>query len=309
MKVLIVDDDLVSRLIVEAAVIGLGHACLTADGGEAGWKLFGEEQPDVVISDWIMPEVNGLELCRRIRATEGTGYCSFIVVTSLDDRRDVRAGMLAGADDYLTKPLDIEELELRLIAAARLNALHTHLADQQHRLEALNKELSLTARIDALTGLGNRLRLREDLISLMSRMNRHGEVCCVGVLDLDHFKNFNDIYGHLEGDRALRAVADATAGEIRAGDAAYRFGGEEFVCLFPELTLDAANAVLERIRLAVLNLAIPHSANVPLGVVTISAGASKATLLDATKPERILECADQALYLAKANGRNRVEVV
>jgi len=307
MKVLIVDDDPVSRLIVEAALASLGHDCISAEGGEVGWRLFLQEQPDVVISDWMMPDLNGLELCRRIRANEGARYSSFIVVTSLDDRQSVREGMMAGADDYLTKPLNIDELELRLIATARLNALHTHLADQQDRLEALNEELKLTARIDALTGLGNRLRLREDLTSLISRMDRYGTTCCVGVLDLDSFKKYNDLHGHLEGDRALKAVAKEIARQIRGGDSAYRFGGEEFVCVFPELSLEAAKGVLERIRKGVESLAIPHSANPPLNLVTISAGVSRATVADLSKPERILESADQALYRAKANGRNRVE--
>lgn len=308
MRVLIVDDDPVSRLIVEAALAGLGHDCISAEGGEVGWELFLQERPDVVISDWMMPDLNGLELCRRIRSNEGARYCSFIVITSLDDRQSVREGMLAGADDYLTKPLNVDELELRLIATARLNALHTHLADQQTRLEALNEELKLTARIDALTGLGNRRRMREDLTSLTSRIDRHGTNCCVGVLDLDLFKSYNDLYGHLEGDRALKAVATEIARQIRGGDSAYRFGGEEFVCLFLELSLEDSKGVLERIRQGIENLAIPHLGNPPLNLVTISAGVSRATPADPTKPEKILESADQALYRAKANGRNRVEI-
>jgi two-component system, cell cycle response regulator len=308
MKVLIVDDDPVSRLVVEAAVVSLGHDCLTAEGGETGWKLFSEEQPDVVISDWMMPDLNGLELCRRIRSNEGTRYCSFVVLTSHDDKHSVREGILAGADDYLTKPLKLDELELRLITAARLNALHRHLADQQKRLEALNEELQLTARVDTLTGLGNRLRLNEDLATLISRIYRYGAGCCVGVLDLDGFKKYNDLYGHLKGDRALKAVAKEIAGKIRAGDAAYRFGGEEFVCLFPELPLEAASKVLERIRQGVQDLGIPHSGNPPLNVVTISAGVAQAHPADPARPERIIDSADQALYRAKANGRNRVEM-
>jgi two-component system cell cycle response regulator len=308
MKVLIVDDDPVSRLVVEAALVSLGHECLSAEGGEAGWKLFSEEQPDVVISDWIMPDLNGLELCRRIRSNEGTGYCSFLVLTSLDDKKSVREGILAGADDYLTKPLKVDELELRLITAARLNALHRHLADQQKRLEALNEELQLTARIDTLTGLGNRLRLNEDLATLFSRMHRYGAGCCVGVLDLDGFKRYNDLYGHLEGDRALKAVAKEIAERIRASDAAYRFGGEEFVCLFPELPLASAGKVLERIRQGIQDLSIPHSGNPPFNVVTISAGVAEARPADRARPERIIDGADQALYRAKANGRNRVEM-
>ena len=309
MKVLAVDDDPVSRLIIERALVKLGHDCLVAEGGNNGWKLFLEEQPDVVISDWMMPDLDGLELCRRIRATEGPRYCCFIMVTSRDGRREVREGMLAGADDYLTKPLVVDELEFRLIAAARLNALHTHLADQQAKLEVLNHELKLTARMDALTGLGNRLRLREDLASLVSRIERYGEGLSVGILDIDFFKKYNDLYGHLQGDLVLRAVADEIAGQIRGSDSAYRFGGEEFVCLFPTIRVDNPRVVLERIRERVQSLAIPHRGNPPLNVVTISGGVAIAESIDPVKPELILESADQALYRAKARGRNVVEVL
>lgn len=307
MKVLAVDDDPVSRLILQQALARLGHECLVAEGGEQAWEMFLEQPPDVVISDWVMPGLNGLELCRRIRASEATRYCSFLLLSSLDDLGDVREGMLAGADDYLTKPLVVEDLEFRLIAVARLNALHRHLADQQARLQALNEELKNTARIDALTGLGNRLRLAEDLAGLVSRMQRYAEQCCVGVLDIDRFKNYNDLYGHLQGDQVLKSVAGAIARQTRGSDSAYRFGGEEFVCMFPAQELQAARMVLERIRTAVQSLEIPHRDNPPDGVVTISGGVAVVTAADAGAPERMLEAADQALYRAKSNGRNRVE--
>ena len=307
MKVLAVDDDPVARLIMEQALDRLGHACLTAQGGEAAWRLFVEQRPDLVISDWMMPDLDGLELCRRIRSAGGGRYCSFILVTSLDDRQDVREGMLAGVDDYLTKPLMVDDLEFRLMVAARLNALHTHLADQQRKLEALNEELKLTARVDALTGLGNRLRLAEDLAALVSRMERYREGCAVGALDIDRFKTYNDVYGHLQGDAVLKAVARVIASHIRGSDAAYRFGGEEFVRLFPAQSLDTAVCLVERIRRQVQALQIPHPSNPPHNVVTISGGVSVVGRGEPQNPERILESADRALYRAKSNGRNRVE--
>lgn len=308
MKILVVDDEPVSRLIAQAALESLGHQTLLADGGEAGWKLFVSEHPDVVLSDWMMPDLDGLKLSRRIRASEQSSYTSIIVLTSLDDRKRVREAILAGADDYLTKPLDIDELSIRLIAAARLRNLHIELAAQKQKLEALNEELARTARIDPLTGLGNRLRMREDLVSLISRMQRYGTIACVGLLDLDTFKKYNDTYGHLMGDRALKAVARVISGQIRSGDGAYRYGGEEMVCLFPEQSLDEAAGVMERIRQSVEDLALPHVDNLPSKLVTVSAGVSRITAGDLDKPERVLEEADRALYRAKAGGRNRVEV-
>lgn len=307
MKILVVDDDPVSRMIAEQAVRSLGHHCISADGGEAAWELFCLEHPDVVISDWMMPDLDGVAFCRRIRADGAGIYSSFILVTSLDDTQHALEGMLAGADDYLSKPLNVDELHMRLIAASRLNELHRRLDDHQHFLEGLNDELRRTARVDALTGLGNRLRLREDLATLNSRMTRYGDTYCICVLDIDRFKSFNDNYGHLEGDRALKAVADAISGQVRSEDSTYRFGGEEFVCVFRSLAVSEAASVLDRIRLAVQGLGIEHAGNQPWGVVTISAGAAAAIAVDPTRPERLLEPADQALYLAKNSGRNRVE--
>ncbi|MEX0791167.1 MAG: GGDEF domain-containing protein, partial [Actinomycetota bacterium] len=189
--------------------------------------------------------------------------------------------------------------------ANRLNVLYSHLSDQQRRLEEVNAELKVTARIDALTGLGNRLRLIEDLTTLISRSRRYGRGGCVGILDLDFFKNYNDLYGHVEGDRALKAVAEAIADQIRSSDGAYRFGGEEFVCIFDALSPEESYGVLERIRLTVQNLGVLHAGNPPFNVVTISSGVS--TVNPGSSPDELLESADKALYRAKSAGRNRVE--
>ncbi|MEX2588478.1 MAG: diguanylate cyclase [Actinomycetota bacterium] len=308
MKILVVDDEPVSRLIAQAALTSLGHEPVLAEGGEAGWEMFLKERPDVVISDWMMPDLDGIKLSRRIRASEHNSYTSIIVLTSLDDKKRVREAILAGADDYLTKPLNPDELGIRLIAAARLRELHDQLAAQQQKLEALNEELGRTARIDPLTGLGNRLRMREDLAGAISRMRRYGTTCCIGLIDLDSFKAYNDTYGHLMGDRALKAVARVISSRIRGGDGAYRYGGEELVCLLPEQSLEEAAVVMERIRQGVQDLALVHAGNPPAQVVTVSAGVCRVVAGDPGKPERILEEADRALYRAKANGRNRVEV-
>jgi diguanylate cyclase (GGDEF)-like protein len=198
--------------------------------------------------------------------------------------------MQAGADDLLLKPLEPAQLERKLIAAERVTTMH--------------RQMHEDARHDAATGLANRLRLAEDLEALCGRVARYGHVYCVAVFDVDNFKGVNDAAGHLFGDQTLRSIAQTLQRAVRSGDAVYRYGGEEFLVLLPEQSLETATLAAERLRAAVEQLAIPHPAG---GVVTVSAGV--AGLHDpGCGPDEIFELADQALYRAKEGGRNRVEV-
>jgi two-component system cell cycle response regulator len=216
--------------------------------------------------------------------------------------------MRSGADDYLVKPLDAGALEVRLIAASRVTALHAELQDQRHELVRLNGELHGLARLDALTGLGNRLALQEDLIGLEARVDRHGHRYCVAIVDVDHFKAYNDTYGHLAGDQALRSVALALGSVTRAGDLLFRYGGEEFLALYPDEGADGATAATERLRAAVASLAIPHVGNAASGIVTVSAGVAMAGPDNPRTADQVLKAADAALYRAKQTGRDRVVV-
>jgi diguanylate cyclase (GGDEF)-like protein len=289
MKILIADDEPGSRLLVSSAVTRLGHdPTLGADGDEA-WRLYQELAPDVVITDWQMPGLDGTELARRIRAARSDRYTYVLVLTGAADDHAAREAMEAGADDVIAKPLDPADLERKLIAAARVTGLH--------------RQLHADARHDPLTGVGNRLRLSEDLEALAARVERYGHAYCVAIFDVDHFKAYNDAEGHLHGDDVLRHVAHALRDAVRGGDAVYRYGGEEFVVLLPEQTLASATAAGERLRAAIEALALPHPDG---GVVTVSAGVSG--LGDGScSPEDLFAAADEALYAAKAAGRNRVE--
>jgi diguanylate cyclase (GGDEF)-like protein len=182
--------------------------------------------------------------------------------------------MKAGADDYLSKPLDREQLQVRLIAASRVTSLHRQLNEQKAELEKLNEELFASARRDTLTGLGNRLRMREDLETLSAWLERYGHGCCLMLCDIDFFKSYNDTYGHLAGDEVLKRVARVVSENLRKGDAAYRYGGEEVLIALPEQSLQAASIVAERLRCGVEELAISHSIKKapPPHVVTISLG-------------------------------------
>lgn len=308
MKVLIAEDDAVSRMILQRAVEKLGHEVLAVEDGGRAWDLYcAAPDVDVVISDWMMPEVDGLELCRRVRAEErgdDRGYTYFIFLTALGDREHLLQGLEAGADDYLSKPLDRDELEMRLTSALRVTELHRRLAFQNEELEKLNRMLFEQSRADPLTLLGNRLRLREDLEVLHGRAKRYDHNYAVVLCDIDHFKSYNDHYGHLAGDDALRRVAEAISSGLRDGDAAYRYGGEEFLIVLPEQDVGMASEIADRLRRTVEDLSIPHEANTPGGVVTISAGV--AVLAGAGDADELLKEADAALYEAKEAGRNTV---
>jgi diguanylate cyclase (GGDEF)-like protein len=301
MRILVVDDDPLSRRLVETAVARLGHQATVAEDGQAAWQRWCQDQPEVLITDLVMPGVDGLELCRRVRAGAEAGYTYIILATVLGGRQDVVRGMEAGADDYLIKPVDLFALRTRLIAAQRVTDLHAELA--RHRAQ-----LTHLARHDPLTGLANRRSLDEDLEALHARSRRYGRGYALAMCDIDRFKAYNDSSGHQAGDQALRAVAATLAGELRLSDGVYRYGGEEFLLVLPEQTLDGALVAVERVRRAVAQLAIPQPGAGPDGVLTVSAGITAYAPGDTTTAAQLLEQADAALYRAKSAGRNRIAV-
>ena len=313
-SVLVVDDDVSARAALTLAVRTLGYPCRGAIDGEDAWRMHRERPADVVLCDWEMPRTNGLELCRRLRSHGGSALPYFVFTSALADREHVLAGIGAGADAYLAKPIDLDLLAARLGTAERLVRENKRLHEENRRLRRDSQRLYVASRVDALTGLGNRRRLDDDLAAFGARANRYGQVVSAGLCDVDRFKIYNDHFGHLAGDEVLRRIARAIAGELRAGDAAYRFGGEEFLVILAGQALSSATVAMERLRRAVELLAIPMH---PSGVVTISIGVAErhAGEAAATQPESALvdrawlERADQSLYAAKGRGRNRVVAV
>jgi two-component system chemotaxis response regulator CheY len=297
-KVLVVDDDLGSLLVAQATVRSLGHDCLTAADGQQAWETFRLHRPDVVITDRTMPGLDGLELCRRIRL-HPDGYTYVVLLTALGNPDDVLAGMSAGADDYLTKPLDPLALEARLLAGQRVSDLHIELSRAR-------VELSRQARTDPLTGLRNRLSLADDLDELQRLSGRYGREYCVALCDVDFFKRYNDTYGHPAGDQALRVVAATLVEQLRDVDLVYRYGGEEFLVLLPEQTLDGAVPALERVRTALIRTGVEHRSGLPIGRLTLSIGVARSGGEQEHDIRDLLAAADAALYRAKAAGRNQV---
>src|SRR5919206_4467119 len=195
MKVLVVEDGRTTRMILRAAVEKLGHGCLTAADGAEAWEVFRREGADVIISDWLMPGMEGPELCRLVRAHPGP-YTYFILLTAFGDRSHALEGMRAGADDFLPKTLEEDALALRLIAAERVSALHHRLIEQDARLRAL-------AEVDQLTQLSNRHKSTEVLTHLLALATRQQLPLSLAVVDVDHFKQVNDRFGHATGDEVL----------------------------------------------------------------------------------------------------------
>ena len=306
MRVLIAEDSAMGRLLLQHAVEALGHECLVATNGLEAWETFERELPDVVISDWMMPGLEGPDLCRRVRSPPDTPYTYFVFLTVLKDKEHALVGVQSGADDYLSKPLDPLDLRVCLIAAERVISLHRSLALKTAELELANKELFETARTDALTRVGNRLRLHEDLARLESQAARYGHNYAVAMCDLAHFKRYNDALGHLAGDFALHSVAEIIARECRTSDAVYRYGGEELAIIMTEQTLQSAGTAMERIRRAVQSSAIAHPNSPTASVVTISVGVADRRPGDASDGRDVLNRSDVALYHAKTSGRNRV---
>lgn len=307
LDVVVVDDDESCRDLIGCAIGRLGHHVRLAVDGNDALRLLGAKPADLVVSDWDMPGMNGAELCRRVRAAEDDApYTYFIIMTAFDDRDHLLAGMAAGADDYQRKPVNLGELEARLVSAARVVDLHRRLASRTAELRDDTTRLYAASRTDALTGAGNRLRLDEEIATLLSRAQRYGHRCSLAICDLDFFKSFNDRFGHVAGDEALRRVAEGMRANLRASDTLYRYGGEEFVVLLVEQSLGDAEHAMERMRSEVERLAIPSPATG--AALTLSVGVAEVDPNRDHTPAEWIARADGALYTAKSRGRNRVVV-
>ena len=296
MKVLVVEDGRTTRMMLRAAVEGLGHQCLTAADGSEAWELYRREGADVIISDWLMPGIEGPELCRLVRAHPGP-YTYFVLLTAFGDRKHALEGMQAGADDYLSKTLADDDLQLRLIAAERISAVHKRLSEQDARLRAL-------AEFDQLTQLANRHKSTEVLTHLLAMARRQGAPMSLVVVDVDNFKQVNDQHGHATGDDVLRRLGLMLRASFRDEDVVARWGGEEFVIGMYGMGTGDSVARLYRVLEAARG-EVHTGADGAEFEVTFSAGVAEYPRhgLDL---QTLYRAADEALYRAKEAGRARV---
>ncbi len=291
--VLIADDSLVIRAVVRAHLEEKGYAVVEAEDGIAAVERCAATRPDVVLLDIEMPGLDGYEVLARLKGAPELQDIPVVFLTSRSGMDDVVAALEAGAHDYLRKPFEPQELVARVAAAAQVKKL-------QDQLRQRNDELDRMTRTDALTGLFNRRHLDQELIRQYSIAYRNCTPIAVLLLDIDHFKNVNDTYGHPAGDFVLQEFGRRLGAEVRAGDIAGRWGGEEFLVVLPGADLPAALTAAERIRLAVCRAPVVlNGTQIP---ITVSGGCALGPL---DTPEELVARADAALYEAKVGGRNR----
>jgi len=298
MKLLIADDDLTSRVLLENLSRKWGFEPVTVEDGMAAWEEFEkEDSPRLLLIDWEMPRLTGLALCQRIRRKVDSNPVYIILLTSRNKTIDIVTGLEMGANDYVTKPFNNVELQARVQVGKRMLTL-------QQELNEAKEKLAFQASHDVLSGLLNRRAVMESLENEMARATRQQQTLCVAMCDIDFFKKINDGYGHLAGDQVIREVSQRIGSILRPYDIAGRYGGEEFLLLF-SASKENAYDLLERIRLAIAATAFSFEGNAI--EVTISAGLSAfCPPADERNNQVLIDCADKALYEAKHDGRNRV---
>jgi len=291
-KILIVDDE-PANIDLLAAVLEDDGEILFATSGTAALAMAESERPDIVLLDVVMSDLDGYEVCRRLKSNPATAQIPVVFITALDQETDEEAGLAAGAVDYVAKPISAPITRARVRTHMELKRYRDHLSD--------------LAYLDGLTGVANRRRFDEYAELEWRRARRHGRPVSVLMVDVDEFKHFNDRYGHLQGDACLQQVAQALRQLVnRPADLLARYGGEEFVCILPETPIDGARVLAERMRAAVQRLGIAHADASAADVVTVSIGVAAAIVDASTSLEDTLTIADSHLYRAKAAGRNRV---
>jgi len=305
MKVLLVDDTKTERLIISSFLEKMGHDVVTAENGKLAVDLYHEEKPDLVLMDVIMPEMDGHEAARQMRHDENI-WVPIIFLSGRVEPDDIFAGIDAGGDDYLTKPVDFRILEAKMISMQRIAKMRRKLINVSSELEIVNSELKKQANKDGLTGLANRRYLDKYLRVEISRSIRNKHQLAVILCDVDHFKKYNDSFGHLKGDDCLKDVAKALQSVCkRASDLVARYGGEEFAVVLPDTNIVDAERMAQAMCDAVSGMKCDHPES-EHKVVTISMGVYSDEPDKSHNSVYMLEKADEALYKAKESGRNRV---
>lgn len=314
MKVLVVEDTETTAAVLVRHIEALGFEVFVAKNGEEGVTAFQRERPDIVLLDILLPGIDGIEVARRIRASERNGeWTPIIYLSAKNDDAAIEAGLSAGGDDYLTKPISAVVLTAKLRAMQRLAQAQKSLLLLTQRLDEANRRLQAMVHVDGLTGVANRRAFDGRLLEEWRRCQRLHHPLTLLLFDVDYFKRYNDSRGHLAGDDVLKRVAQALAGALqRPGDLLARYGGEEFAAILPDVDEVGGAKVAERMRAAVEALAIPHPDSLAAQMVTVSVGGATAVpgvTPEVNTPAVLLDLADRALYRAKALGRNRAVVM
>ncbi len=299
-RILIAEDNAVSRRLLEATLEKWNYEVIvTTNGQEALEVLMSEDPPKIAVLDWIMPEMDGIEVCREIRYQNKEPYIYIIMLSARGKKEDIIEGMNCGADDYISKPFNSAELKVRIKAGRRIIELEQQLIHTRNQLH-------IEATHDSLTGIWNRAAIIEAMEKEIARSGREKGSIGIIMADIDFFKQVNDNYGHSVGDDVLREITVRMQSALRAYDAVGRYGGEEFLIILPDCNKENASKIAERICTKVSGTEI----RIPEGALTVTISIGVAVISDPQnfQPEVIMQKADEALYIAKENGRNRVEM-
>jgi len=304
-RILVVDDDPGTARLLRSWFQGQPYEILAASDADAGLKLAEKQSPDLILLDVRMPGMDGLAAARLLKSNVATRSIPVILLTACREIQTKVEAFAAGADDYVTKPFDFEEVDARVRAMLRKRELYVTLETTVDDLRSTNEKLEELLVVDEKTGLFNYRHFRAKLEEEWLRSERYNTRLSLVMLDLDDFKKLNDTLGHLAGDRALREFATLVAGGARATDMAVRYGGEEFAIILPHTGRSMASRVAERVREAAKQFVFLEGEH-PLRL-TVSAGiATFPSSLKIDSPDSLIQAADQALYRAKQLGKNRV---
>jgi diguanylate cyclase (GGDEF)-like protein len=300
LSVLIVDDSLVEQTFLNDSLTANGYKVTVTSNGKEALEVLKRTFIPLVITDWVMPEMDGLELCSRIRQEAFPSYIFIILLTGKGQKKDIITGLDAGADDYIIKPVDLPELLARIRTGRRVLKLERNLSNALEQV----KTMLIT---DTLTGCYNRRYLMESLPNEIKRSKRYGHSLSVAMMDIDNFKKINDTYGHQVGDKVLCEMTSNINSAIRSGlDWLARYGGEEFMLILPETDLDGAKKTIERVINNLSTMIIPVGSETLN--ITLSFGVTTYDPINNTKgisEEILLKAADRYLYRAKKEGKNR----
>ena len=301
-SILVAEDNPVSGKMLEKILVKAGHKVIFAENGRIAMEKFNNKFCPVIITDWMMPEMNGPELCKAIRAGDHQGYVYIILVTANNDKQEIVTGLEAGADDYITKPYNHAELIARLNTGIRFLKL-------EESLKKANEEIRILSITDLLTGSYNRTFISQHLPKELKRAIRYNRALSVIFCDIDHFKRINDTFGHSAGDQVLKEFVRILSDSIRTDvDWIGRYGGEEFLVVLPETDIHGACSLAERFRkkveaMVTITMGETISITASFGV----AGLNRETAYEAGAYEELINAADQYLYQAKNEGRNMVK--
>ena len=303
-RILVVDDHEDNIEVLKVRLESWGYLTASAYNGVDALKYVESTPPDLILLDVMMPEMDGNEVARRIKGNSALPFIPIIMQTALDSTDSKVEGLEAGADDYITKPIDFAELKARLRSMLRIKRLQEALEEREKELLEVNQQLTYMSQTDALTGLDNRRHLNERIDEMFSHAKRLNEPFSLVMCDLDKFKSVNDTYGHQAGDEVLKQLSAILKDEAREIDRVGRYGGEEFMLLLPGTVLDAAVTFAERVRKRIEG----HTFTFPGGTLTrtSSFGVAGWPHPKIEQCDDLVRTADDALYVAKETGRNKV---